>query len=38
MLETLYHFHCDGPIESRLMGVLLKELSAEFPVPMSLLH
>ena len=39
-LETLNHFHCEGPIRSRpaLMSVLLKELSAAFPVPMSLLH
>jgi len=39
-LEALNHFDCDGPIRSRpaLMAALLKELSASFPVPMSLLQ
>src|SRR5262245_28858599 len=39
-LETLNHFCCEGPIRSRpaLMAVLLKELSAAFPVPRSLLQ
>jgi hypothetical protein len=39
-LEALTHFDCDGPVRSRpvLMSVLLKELSAAFPVPLSLLH
>jgi hypothetical protein len=38
MLEELNHF--DGCVRSRpaLMAVLLKELSAAFPVPLSLLH
>jgi hypothetical protein len=38
MLEELNHF--DGCVKSRpaLMSVLLKELSAAWPVPMSLLH
>jgi hypothetical protein len=40
MLEALNHFDCAGPIRSRpgFMGALLKELSAEFPVPLSLLQ
>jgi hypothetical protein len=39
-LETLNHFCSEGPIRSRpvLMSVLLRELSAAFPVPLSLLH
>jgi hypothetical protein len=39
-LEVLNNFDCDGPIRSRpvLLSVLLKELSAAFPVPLSLLH
>jgi hypothetical protein len=39
-LETLNHFCCDGPIRSRpaLMAVLLKELAAANPVPLSLLQ
>jgi hypothetical protein len=38
MLEELNHF--DGCVRSRpaLMSVLLKELSAAFPVPLSLLQ
>jgi hypothetical protein len=38
MLEALNHF--DGCVRSRpaLMSVLLKELSAAFPIPVSLLH
>jgi len=39
-LEVLNRFDCEGPVRSRpvLMAVLLKQLSAAFPVPMSLLH
>jgi hypothetical protein len=39
-LEVLNHFDCEGPIRSRpvLLSVLLKELSAAFPVPLSLLQ
>jgi hypothetical protein len=38
MLEACNHF--DGCVRARpaLMSVLLKELSAAFPVPLSLLH
>jgi hypothetical protein len=40
MLEALNHFDCEDGVKSRpaLMSVLLKELSAAFPVPLSLLH
>jgi hypothetical protein len=40
MLDVLNHFRCDNGVKARpaLMGVLLKELSAAFPVPLSLLH
>jgi hypothetical protein len=39
-LEALNHFDCDGPIRARpvLLSVLLKELSAVNPVPLSLLQ
>jgi hypothetical protein len=39
-LEALNHFHCEGPIRARpvLLSVLLKELSAVNPVPLSLLQ
>jgi hypothetical protein len=39
-LEVLNHFDCDGPIRSRpaLLSVLLHELAAANPVPMSLLQ
>jgi hypothetical protein len=39
-LEVLNHFDCNGPIRSRpvLLSVLLKELSAVNPVPLSLLQ
>jgi hypothetical protein len=39
-LEVLNHFDCEGPIRARpvLLSVLLKELSAANPVPLSLLQ
>jgi hypothetical protein len=39
-LEALNHFDCEGPIRARpvLLSVLLKELSAANPVPLSLLQ
>jgi hypothetical protein len=39
-LEVLNHFDCEGPIRARpvLLSVLLKELSAVNPVPLSLLQ
>jgi hypothetical protein len=39
-LEVLNHFDCDGPIRPRpvLLSALLKELSAAYPVPLSLLQ
>jgi hypothetical protein len=39
-LEALNHFDCDGPIQSRpvLLSALLRELAAEYPVPLSLLQ
>jgi hypothetical protein len=39
-LEVLNHFDCAGPIRARpvLLSVLLKELSAANPVPLSLLQ
>ena len=40
MLELLNHYDCEGPIRSRpmIMSVLLRELSAAFPVPLSMLN
>jgi hypothetical protein len=39
-LEALNHFDCEGPVRARpvLLSVLLKELSAVNPVPLSLLQ
>jgi hypothetical protein len=40
LLELLNHYICEGPIRSRpmIMSVLLRELSAAFPVPLSMLN
>jgi hypothetical protein len=39
-LELLNHFACEGPIRARpvLLSALLRELAADYPVPLSLLQ